>query len=430
MVRSPLILSSSLLMALSLVTGCTGPGADDGRQAPPSARGGFGALPTAGPGTAATGTCSSDTQCPSGDPCSKGVCQGGTCTTTPVNGGCDDGDPCTESDQCTAGVCAGSPVVCDDGIPCTNDYCWGSGGCTSVPSKETHCELQVMLVEPKRGATILGNGPISVSGHVSSPAGPLSTLTVGGQPVDPEPNGSFTATIQGRRGINVLEVTATDSFERTDRVLQSFAFGADAHPPGTKLAPAMIHKGIGLWLDSSFFDDDQPDLDDVAALVLDILNGFNLDDAIPHPLFPPGEEPTVAFCTWNLDLTNVKHAVGPIDIQPIDGGLQLDLQLVDVVGSISADSVNCPDVFGPIFVDTIQVNTTTSVEMAFQQGLSVNPESVTVSLTGLNIHLEDQGSVLNGLIDWVEEEIQALVAEELETRVPQAVLPMVEGLIH
>ncbi len=61
--------------------------------------------------------------CSDGDACTKDVCSGGNCVTTPID--CDDGSACTTESCSPASGCESYDVVCDDGSVCTVDSCLG-----------------------------------------------------------------------------------------------------------------------------------------------------------------------------------------------------------------------------------------------------------------------------------------------------------------
>ncbi len=67
-------------------------------------------------------SCTLDSECDDGDPCTLDVCNAGACGTNGSDnegGPCDDGDACTDGETCQQGVCLGGTAIsCDNGVFC------------------------------------------------------------------------------------------------------------------------------------------------------------------------------------------------------------------------------------------------------------------------------------------------------------------------
>ena len=416
---------SAFLLALSALVGCGGD-----LQA--------GAPTTTDPGTTFPGTdhttpppeCLDPADCDDGNPCTGNACVAGTCTATALVGACDDGDPCTVADACQAGTCvAGAPMDCEDGIACTTDYCWDAG-CKHSASKEPECALEIHVLSPQRGGTVVGSSTVAVSGVVDAPAGPVTSLEINGQDVPVGADGAFDFVVDAQPGINLIQAEAHDAFQRSDRVVQAFAYTPEVHPVGSPEAPTLLGGGIEIWLDDLFFDDDdRTDLDDVSTLAAQMLAGFDLAAALPHPLFPAGQEPGIAFCTWNVDLMEIDQQVSALSIRPVDGGISLEVAFTDVVAWLEADSNNCPDAAAILTVDSLVLDGSAQVTLGVGGAITVSPGSFSVDVIDLDVELLDQAAVLNGIVDWLEDEIAVILAAKIEEQVPEMVLPLVQGIL-
>ena len=89
--------------------------------------------------------------CDDGRTCTTGdVCQGGTCSGTPVTNGiaCDDDNSCTGPDTCQAGTCTGTTLVngtpCDDGHVCTRGDSCQAGTCIPGAGPAPACKRSVV----------------------------------------------------------------------------------------------------------------------------------------------------------------------------------------------------------------------------------------------------------------------------------------------
>ena len=157
-------------------------------------------------------SCTTDSQCNDGDPCTADKCVAGACQHDPVpgcctsDGQCNDNNPCT-TDRCAVNVCQHDPLPgcctgdgqCNDGDPCTTDRCaanvcqhdplpgccTGNGQCDdNDPSTEDHCVGNVCqhMPRPDGGASPPDNGSVAPAPDVTpdpQPAFPPQTL-VGG----------------------------------------------------------------------------------------------------------------------------------------------------------------------------------------------------------------------------------------------------------
>ncbi len=70
------------------------------------------------------------TMCDDGKTCTYDNCLGGNCQHPPATGPCTDDSACTTGDKCSDGDCVGISIVCDDGNGCTKDGCDLAKGCT------------------------------------------------------------------------------------------------------------------------------------------------------------------------------------------------------------------------------------------------------------------------------------------------------------
>ena len=260
--------------------------------------------------------CDDGDPCTEDDQCAQGLCAGELAA-------CDDGDPCTIDDTCEDGTCEGVPMVCDDSNSCTSDQCY-QGDCKYLVTDDVGCALSVEIFDPARAATLIAESTVTVVGKVSAPAGGLEGLTINGAQIDLSPSGTFVHDISPKTGVNILVAEASDSFERTARIVQSFAHGQAVLAPGSMNQPKFLSGGLLAWLDREVFDDDDvSDLDDIATLIYDIIEGFDLNEALPDPLLEDEDKPSFGWCTWDVGVSDISLDLDDIALYPVLDGLAL-----------------------------------------------------------------------------------------------------------
>jgi hypothetical protein len=400
-------------------------------------------------------TCVDDSECEAAAPCTHGVCYQGDCIQVMHSEACDDGDPCTEGDQCVQGVCegdvaacddddpctvddtcedgvcGGTPVVCDDDNSCTNDVCY-QGECKHLVNELTACALTVEIFEPVRAATLIAQATVTVVGQVNAPAGGLEELTINGDLVAISPSGTFVHDVTPRTGINVLVAEASDSFDRSARVVQAFAHGQAVLAPGSMAQPAILEGGLLAWLDRQVFDDDDvSDLDDIATLIHEVIDGFDLNAALPDPLLAQADKPSFGWCTWDVEVSDVSLDLEDIALYPVVDGLALKITFKDFYAWVAATAGGaCPDAIGSATSDTITVRAALDVAIG-PQGIDVDLTTMTVEIAEIELDIQEGiGQLFDWVINWFEDDLTLIVKEQIEAQVSQQVAPLLAGLLE
>ncbi len=120
---------------------------------------GVGGTTTAtGTGTGGSGPCTGADDCSAfTDACNTGTCINGGCEKVPSSDGalCDDGKQCSTGDQCVAGECTGTLKPCPSGGPCTVGMCdLDTDACIEVPGND--------------GASCVDDDPCTLTGICSN----------------------------------------------------------------------------------------------------------------------------------------------------------------------------------------------------------------------------------------------------------------------
>ena len=203
--------------------------------------------------------------CDDSNPCTTDTCdpvEG--CVFTPNTDPCDDGTVCTKDDTCGNKECHGTAIVCDDGNACTTDSCDSVKGCGASLIVNKLCRPNIVIDYPPRAATIKGvlaTPEITVLGHVTDAAGPITSLTVNGTAVTLDANGAFSYPMSTIIGGNEIIVVGTDSFGTTKQIVQSYLWSDNYYKPywdpvtGPDHTKGIIDPGLAYYLSKSVIDD-------------------------------------------------------------------------------------------------------------------------------------------------------------------------------
>jgi hypothetical protein len=377
----------------------------------------------AAPDTEPDMACSQDADCEGGGACVDPRCVDGRCALKPSSQPCDDADPCTTDDRCSAGTCLGVPLDCGDGVACTIDAC-EDGQCAHEPAPDPECALLLVVDDPPRGATRWGDAPVEVSGRVWSPVAPISSLRVDGQDVDWSADGRFSLQRASRHGINLLEIEAQDEMGREARHIQTYLHGASLHPPAAESAP--LPEAIAGWLHADIFDDGDPDdLDDLASFAWWSLDRLDVATAIPHPLTAEGQEPSWGWCTWTLDVGAVSYDVVDVDVETMDGGLHLGIDLTDLAVYFEAVAPWCPDAKGWAMASEARVDAWLSASVGEVGALEVALDEVQVTISEVEIDLTGgAASLFDWVINWYEDNMGEVLSSAVESWVASDLVPL------
>ncbi len=374
--------------------------------------------------------CDHPSDCNDGNPCTTDLCTEGECAYEDVAADCDDGDACTADDQCVAGDCVGTQMDCDDGDDCTEDAC-EDGACVNDPLSTPACSVNVTIHSPPRGATLWEDKVVNVTGTITSQGHEITVATLNGHPINVDASGDFQAVTEAVVGLNLIEVDVEDAANRKGRGLRAYLYGEGIQPPGDPDDPEAFQGGSLAWLDQEVIDDDDTsDLDDAATLAWTVLSNYDLNQFIPHPFFHEGEGPDFAWCEWDVDVDNVQYTVGPLDLDAVDGGLALSASLADLSADISAIASWCPDAIGYMYADLVSIDAEFSVALDEDGAFDLDLVSVDVTIDGISVDIvEGTGAWFDWLINWFDGTISDLIEENLETYLPESVIPMLDELL-
>lgn len=374
--------------------------------------------------------CQWDGDCDDQNECTTGSCIAGRCVYHAQNGkACDDGDPCTSADQCQTGQCQGAPKNCDDYNGCTEDKC-KQGECEYKPLEDPVCKLKIEVTHPPRGTVMWPGETVKVGGKVISPAGKVEKLTINDFPVAVNDGGGFEYTMLAQIGINLVELRAQDIFGRSEKTVRSFMHTKDVIPAADGANAKLIPNSSRLFLRSDVWDDDDTsDFDDLATVAFEVVNHMDVEKFIPSPLFAEGSAPTVGWCTWTVNVSQVDYELKEVDIKPAPGALVLSGSFANLSAHVDAVASWCPDAVGWVYAD--EINFFGKLPVWVDDGhLYIDADTIDVQIVGVSVDLESgAASLFDWLINWFTDDLAEIVATKLETAIPNELIPQLLALL-
>lgn len=375
--------------------------------------------------------CTVDGDCDDQNPCTGGYCVSGECNYLYLNGAaCDDADLCTDNDKCLDGDCIGDDITCADGNNCTADKC-KEGDCVHKPEPAPECKLKVELSAPERGANVLADNAVDVVGTAFSPAGALQLVTVNGFPVTTNAAGNFDHTIIAVPGINMVEVVATDIYERVDKSVRAFLFMDDVNPAGNDQNVNLIPNSARAYLRADVWDDDDlSDFDDLSTVAFEVVNHLDLEALIPSPLFAEGEGSGFAWCKWTIEVSQVDYKLTSVDIKPAAGAILVSATFADLEAHVSAVTPWCPDAVGWVYADEIYLFAKLPVSVVAGE-LVIDVSVIDVQIVGVVVDMQ-QGfaSLFDWLFNWFSDSFVNMITERLETWIPEQLVPKLVAMLN
>ncbi len=371
--------------------------------------------------------------CDDGNPCTVDSCESFSgCVAVPAPGVCDDANLCTSDDSCNAGKCGGTPVSCDDGNECTADSCAADTGCQHKTLKTADCRPKIIITYPPRGVTLKGPGPVTVTGKVTSKAAPIASFTIGTVSVPLAADGSFSHDFVAGQGMNLIIAEATDQAGGTSRTTPSFYYSTLYYPiDAANPQGSMVPDGILIFLGPEVWDDnDVSDVDDMATIMVYYLKGLNLGSLITNPVTTGN----LGWCSYKINIYNIKYGDPSIDLIPIDGGLHLFVSIPNFSADIQIDQSGflCPDMTGTAKASSITIDS--DVMITSTNGVvSAQMATSQVKVNNLDIKVDGiLGFLLNWLIDFFEDSFANQIAgafqQQLGGVIPKAIVDALNSL--
>jgi len=394
--------------------------------------------------------CDDGNQCTLGDVCADAACtsgpeslpctDGNKCTNDscePAEGcvfennkfPCDDGSVCTQTDTCADGDCVGGNfVVCDDGNACTLDVCHAEAGCLSSLITSNACRPQIVVDYPPRAATIEGDPGsqvVTVTGTVTSGAGPIGKFTVNGDNVVLS-NGAFTVDVIPQVGGNTLVFEAADSFGTERKRVQSYLWTSTYYKPVLEQPKSgMVDPGVGIWLSKAV-------INKLSAALQPLVASVNLGSAISNPVYSANN--------YKVSVKNLKHDAPTLALSPQPGGLKMTVTITNIKADIDAPGKCevctpfgcadlCPDFTGKLTASKVTA-TSDVVLTVVNNALKATLKNTKVTIDGADVDINGAlGFIIDPVLDIVVDQIIGDLEKSIAGSVADAIEPQIESAL-
>jgi hypothetical protein len=397
----------------------------------------------------AAGSCAGGgaTDCDDGNDCTADACDPASGCLHDGSGilvACDDGSVCTIDDACAgdqAGTCSGTDITaaqCNDGNACTADSCDPVDGCENELIASHACYPSIVVDYPLRGATIqgnLGNQVVTVTGTVSSGAGPITSFTLNGVDVPLAGDGSFSQAVATDVGGNTLVFEATDSMDSWKKRVQAFLWSS-AYSKPTVPMNGMVDPGMGIWLSQQILDDGDHSLpvNDFATIFELVLGGID-----PNSFFDP-DDPIASEAGYNIYLTGMNFGGTSAGLQSMNGGMHVTAVISDITGSLFFD---CPcgfpcgcwwtggDSNGGLSMNSLVVQADVLLSVRPDHTLLVDVANSITSINGLSIWSDDLWTdfLLSIVMVFIQDQLVSGLEDELNSQLVSELAPMLEDAL-
>ena len=389
--------------------------------------------------------CDDNNVCTLNDTCGAGTCQPGStplscedsnlCTDNtcdPVNGcvfnantlSCDDNSVCTVNDTCANKACGGTAIVCDDGNDCTTDSCDAIKGCAVKLIINHQCRPTIIINYPPRAATIKGDlasPTLTVLGHVTDAAGPITSLTVNGSSVTMAADGSFSYPMATAIGGNEIVVIATDSFGTQKEVVQSYLWSnAYYKPVWGDHSQGIIDPGLAYYLSPSVIDDGDHSLpaNDLATVFEQVLGTYDLKAFIPTTVVTNG-------ITININTAQLKYDPAKVVLTAQAGYLHMVAKISNISVPVSMKYIGIT-ITGTLTATDLTITTDLVPSVDAGHNAVVTMPNTTVAMNGAKVTLSNAivnfllGGLINGFVNSAVGNLTSSLVPQLKTSLEPA----------
>ncbi len=363
-------------------------------------------------------------ECDDRNPCTDDACVDGVgCVFTNNTAPCDDGNPCTVTDLCTEGACVGSGwLECPDLGPCTNEFCEPGTGCNATVVQSFDCRPQIIITYPPRASFLTPPRDLVVTGYVLSPAGDIIVARVNQTPVELDENLNFAYPMRAQHGTNLLTAQCMDEWGAQDRVVQSFVMSTEYKPLDyDDPTSSMVDDSLLVFMNPEVFDDNEEDLDDLAAIIELVVGNFDLNGLIPNPVASGRVWP----CSWRVDLGRLAFGKPKVDLSPNSEGLALDVIIDYFYAPVDVDW--CFGASGSVSIDRIVLSMVVGLEVGPDDYIDVIVRRMLVEIGGVDVRVGGAlGFIVNPIIGFFESSFD----EMLEDAARDQLVPLVEDTLE
>jgi len=284
--------------------------------------------------------------------------------------------------------------------------------------EEASVELPLLKVEgPHRAMFDTSPGGV-ISGQVASGSAPISAVTVNGQTVQTGNDGSFSKSVDWTPGIQIIGVRVED--EDGERAVDGRAIQAGpVNGPGQ-----WVEGGLRLEIDTQILDDDDDEIDDIAALLEAALEDPSLAELVV------GE--SIEMSGFEFTPTRVSFAEASVDLVAGEGVVQAEvtLQELEVAFDVTGSGVfSWVSTSGAATIGEAEIGTEVAI---FNEGgrIQTRPSWVEADLIDLAISVDWIPSIVEeSFSGWIEAFVEDAVVEVASTVLEDVVANSLQAFV-
>ncbi len=313
---------------------------------------------------------------------------------------------------------------------------------------------QLTIDYPPWGSTLDGKPSVAVKGTAGDATSGVKSLTLNTKPVYPQQPacqtdkdcgagvcnpetglctiGTWVAQFGAKHGLNRLRAELTDLGDQVSKATRGFYYAGSYYPvDGSKPDAALVKSGLQVFLGKDFFDDgvhDPAHPDDLATLLEVAIGGLDVNS-----LLPPGG---ISSGGIDVQLSNLSFGKPKISLQPVDGGMNMLLQIANLKTDIA---VKATQKLGPISVTLKVSGDVTISQLTIDLGLGMevlNGQVSTkithniVSIDSINVGINGIGGLLDPLINLIIGAYKGQIADQFAKAIGDQIPKLLGGLLN
>jgi len=278
------------------------------------------------------------------------------------------------------------------------------------------------VVFPERGQTFDTSAMLVAGGTIVDGISGVKSFTLNDAPVPVAPDGTWSLPLQPAHGQNYLLFQAQDQCNNKSKTMRAFHYSSGYTNMETQFPEdSMVHDGLVVFLDDKlFYDADPTNTATLSAIAETILGNLDLGAFLPNP--------TAEFALWpcdayGLNISNITYDDVSIMINPVDGGLHLNLAITTFAADfeLTGNGGVCllAGTAGTFKADKITLLTTILISLDANKMPLVEMAQPTVDITNLTV----EGSSIGG-------QLLAALINPLKTLLTGIVQGVVEDMLQ
>lgn len=294
----------------------------------------------------------------------------------------------------------------------------------------------VVIDFPLRGETLDGPTQVTVTGAVTDVVSGVESLTINGEAVTVQGDGSFSHAITAVHGMNVITTEATDQAGQVERSWRSFYY-SDAWYPIDRAFPqdAYVTEAALAFIAEETLDSDDPAAFDAVGLFTTILADLDLLSLLPRP----ATTQDVVWCTYEVYIDSLSYDTPVVSLDTFGGtgggpgGIHIRAVLPNLRATVSVpgEGFGCVDVSATVTATSVVLEANLYLEVTPGGAVQSAVEVQSVEINELNVDVDGVlGFLTNWLINFFEGSIAGIIQDQFVATIEEQVASLVGGLLE